>query len=347
MSDEGHLAAGSAPERVLVTGADGFVGRWLIPALRERLPERARVFGSSRQPTASPVPGSEPVGLDVTDRDQVIEIVRSLRPTCVVHLAAIANVAEARRDARKTFAVNLGGTLNLAEAVREEAPTARFVFVGTSEAYGATFKVQGAPLREDAPLNPTSTYGASKAAADLLIGQMAQDGLDAVRFRPFNHTGPGQTEHYVVSAFAAQVARVEAGAQAPVLRVGNLDAYRDFLDVRDIVDAYVRAVLLPSGAIPPGTVLNVASGTPRRIGEALDVLLRLSSVPIAVEPDPERMRPHDTPFAAGDPARARELLGWAPRIAFPDMVEAVLDEWRRVVGLSSSEGGARSGGSRP
>jgi GDP-4-dehydro-6-deoxy-D-mannose reductase len=213
------------------------------------------------------------------------------------------------------------------------------VFVGTSEAYGATFNAIDGPLREDAPLNPTSVYGASKAAADILVGQMAHDGLDAVRFRPFNHAGPGQTEAYVVSAFAAQVARIEAGLQEPVLRVGDLEPSRDFLDVRDVVEAYVRAVLLPPGSDAAGAAINLASGQPRRIRDVLSAILARSTVSISVEPDPQRMRASDTPFAVGDASRARAILDWTPSISFDAMIGSVLDHWRRVVaGQEAAEG---------
>jgi GDP-4-dehydro-6-deoxy-D-mannose reductase len=147
--------------------------------------------------------------------------------------------------------------------------------------------------------------------------------------RPFNHTGPGQSTAFVVPAFAAQIARIEAGLQAPVLKVGNLDALRDFLDVRDVADAYVRALFQPD--LASGTILNVASGVPRRIGDALEGLRALARCEIKVEPDPARMRPNDTPLAIGDAARARALLGWAPAIAWETTLADTLDFWREAV----------------
>lgn len=315
------------PASVLVTGAEGFVGRWLLDRLTCGLPDTTRIVGTVRPPTPPAGGRVELVPLDVTDRDQVLATLRAVRPDGLVHLAAIASVAEARLHARHSWDVNLGGTMNLAEAVRAEAPGCRFVFAGTSEAYGGTFAARaGIPLDEDAPLDPANTYAASKAAADLLVGQMARDGLDAVRMRPFNHTGPGQSDAYVIPAFAAQVARIEAGLQPPVLRVGNLDAVRDFLDVRDVVEGYVRALVAPD--LPSGTILHLASGMPRRVGDILDALLRQARVPIRVEPDPDRMRPSDTPVAVGSAARARAALGWEPRIPFTQTLADVLDHWR-------------------
>lgn len=314
------------PACFLVTGAEGFVGRWLLARLRAEWPG-ARIVGTARSPTPPPHEGVEMLSLDVVVREQVLAVIRDVRPTGLVHLAAIASVPEARRDARLTWDVNLGGTMNLAEAVRDDAPGCRFVFAGTSEAYGGTFASRaGEPLDEDAALDPANTYAASKAAADLLVGQMARDGLDAIRMRPFNHTGPGQSEAFVIPAFAAQVARIEAGLQPPILRVGNLDAVRDFLDVRDVVDGYARALAAPD--LPAGSVFNLASGAPQRVGDILDALLAQARVPIRVEPDPARMRPSDTPVAAGSAARARAALGWEPRIPFARTLADVLDSWR-------------------
>ncbi|WP_336492333.1 GDP-mannose 4,6-dehydratase [Methylobacterium nigriterrae] len=316
-------------ERILVTGANGFVGRHLLAALAERGEAGARVFAGRQTGAAGSIDQGEAIALDVTDAAQVRSAVKAVQPSVVVHLAAIAALQEARLDPERTFRVNLQGTMHLASAVLREAPGARFLFVGTSEVYGGTFKSHTGPLDEGALLDPTNPYAASKAAADLLIGQMARDGLNAVRLRPFNHTGPGQSEAFVVPAFAAQVARIEAGRQEPVLRVGNLDALRDFLDVRDVADAYLRAIFAP--AIGGGTILNIASGVPRRIGEALDGLRALARVDIRVEPDPTRMRPNDTPLAIGDASRARASLGWTPRIAWETTLADTLDHWRKMV----------------
>jgi GDP-4-dehydro-6-deoxy-D-mannose reductase len=321
-------APARAAARVLVTGAGGFVGRWLLQALSARLPPAAALVAAARQAPAS-AGGVRGVRLDVTDREQAEAVVRAVEPTCVVHLAGIAAVEAARRDPGRAWDVNLFGTLNMAEAVLRHAPGARFVFVGTAEAYGGTFKAWDRPLDERAPLDPATVYAATKAAADLAIGQMARDGLQAVRLRPFNHTGPGQSERFVAPAFAAQVARIERGVQAPVIRVGNLEARRDFLDVRDVAAAYAAAAL-HAGPLEPGLILNLASGEARRIGSILDALLRAARVPIRVEADPARLRAHDTPVAAGDAGRARAVLGWAPRRAWDETLRDVLDHWRNA-----------------
>ena len=300
----------AVPHRILVTGAAGFVGGWLLGAL----PPGARVAAPS---------------IDVRDEAAVDALVRELQPTGVVHLAALSHVQESRGRARETFDVNLTGTMVLAEAVLRYAPAARFLFVGSSEAYGGTFNAWSRALDESAPLDPANPYAASKAAADVLIGQMARDGLQAVRFRPFNHTGPGQSPRFAVPAFAQQIARIERGLQEPELRTGNLEPLRDFLDVRDVVAAYVAALTRPE-PLAAGTIVNLASGVPRRIGDILRDLCALARAPVRVVPDPARMRPNDTPLAAGDAARARELLGWRPRIAWSQTLADVLEAAREA-----------------
>lgn len=320
----------SKPHCILVTGADGFVGRWLLEALSRRLPTKGHVVGAARDPlqASSDV---EWVRLDVTDERQVDSAIAAVRPTCVIHLAAIAALQEARQAPRRTWAVNFEGTVNLTEAVLAHVPTARFLLASSSEVYGGTFKGSTGPLDEQALLDPLDPYASSKAAADLLVGQMAREGLRAIRFRPFNHTGPGQRPDFVIPAFAAQIAQMEAGKQEPVIRVGNLEARRDFLDVRDVVEAYAAAALCEGErAVPPGTILNIASGVPRRIGDVLQDLVERASITIRVEVDPTRLRRNDVPLAYGNAGRARALLGWTPAISWQETIGDILDHWRKA-----------------
>jgi GDP-4-dehydro-6-deoxy-D-mannose reductase len=295
---------------ILVTGANGFVGKHLVPMLRATWADMS--VESSRA--------------DVTDRNAVNAEIRQIRPVSCVHLAAIATVAAGRDDPDAVWRVNLGGTLNLARAILAEAPSCHFLFVSTADAYGKSF-TSGLPIDETSPLAPLNTYAASKAAADLAVGAMAADGLRAIRLRPFNHTGPGQTDSLVVASFARQAARIAAGLQPPILQVGDLTPQRDFLDVRDVCAAYV-ACLKRADDIPPGSIFNIASGQPRRIGDVLTDLLALTGVAVKVEPDPERMRPSDIPFACGDASRAQEVLGWTPKIAWQQTLADVLQDWR-------------------
>jgi GDP-4-dehydro-6-deoxy-D-mannose reductase len=202
--------------------------------------------------------------------------------------------------------------------------------VGSGLVYGDSAK-PGLPLDETALLAPVDEYAVTKAAADLAIGALTRRGLKSLRFRPFNHFGPGQAETFVIPAFAMQIAKIEAGVAEPIIRVGNLDAERDFLDVRDVVHAYALAVRTADDMQAPGTILNIASGTPQRIGDILERLLRQSRVAITVEQDPARLRPSDLPRILGDATRARRTLGWAPVHTFDDTLAAVLDDCRARV----------------
>ncbi|MBO0711710.1 MAG: GDP-mannose 4,6-dehydratase, partial [Acetobacteraceae bacterium] len=189
------------PARILITGAAGFVGRHLLPLVRARFPAAA-VTGTSAEPRP------DLRVLDITDRRGVGALVREIRPDVCIHLAAVSAVNAARRDAALTWRVNLHGTLWLAEAILAEAPECRLLLVSSADVYGGSFRI-GRPLDETAPPAPANIYAATKAAADLAIGALvAAEGLRAIRLRPFNHTGPGQTAQFAVPAFARQIARI-------------------------------------------------------------------------------------------------------------------------------------------
>lgn len=312
-----------ATPRLLITGAGGFVGTILLKALHETpIFARARYQLWYNQPV-----GSGAMTIDIRQADAVAAAVAAFRPSHVVHLAAQSHVPTSFVRPDITWQVNVMGTLNLFEALKHHAPHAGVLFISTSEVYGASFKA-GQPLNESALLQPTNPYAASKAAADLMSGQYAAGGLRIIRLRPFNHIGPGQREDFVASAFAAQIARIEGGRQQPVVRVGNLEAQRDFLAVDDIVRAYVLA-LEQIEQLPPGLILNLCSGQPCRIAELLAILLQQARCPITVETDPGRLRPSDTPIAVGCGAAARQHLGWHPRISLTQVLGTLLDHWRK------------------
>ncbi len=294
-----------------MTGLAGFVGRHLGPAFAELLP------------------GAEIASLDcdVTDATAVRDRVRAVRPEAALHLAAIAAVVTAQAEPERAWRVNLDGTLNLARALLAEAPACALVFGSSADAYGASFRA-GAALGEAAPLAPLNTYGATKAAADLALGAMAaSNGLHAIRLRLFNQAGPGQDDAFALAAFARQIALIEAGRQERVLRVGNLEAARDYLDVRDACRAYAM-VLAAAPGLPAGAVFNVASGQPRRIGDVLAAMLSLSGMDAAIMPEAARLRPSDIAVAAGDSAAIRARLGWRPTMAWERTLGDVLADWR-------------------
>ncbi len=295
--------------RALVTGSRGFVGGHLLPRLAER---GWLVLGTDREE------------LDVTDAEAVALAVARERPDAIVHLAAVSSVGAASRDTRLAYRVNFVGSRNLLAAATRHAPRARLLLVGSGEVYGP-LAAGAAPFDEAAPLRPTSVYARTKAAADLLAGAWAARGLDVVRVRAFNHSGPGQSDALVLASFARQLARIEKGLQEPVVETGNLESIRDFLDVGDAVAAY--AALLDR-SVPPGAY-NVASGAGARIGSLLERLMEIMGVRAHIAVEPSRLRAADR--SIGDAARLALATGWAPRIPIERTLASLADDWRRRV----------------
>jgi GDP-4-dehydro-6-deoxy-D-mannose reductase len=311
-----HLTSRS----VLVTGAGGFVGRYLVAALKERPGLSVTAAGG---PDTS-LDGIEP--LDIAVPESVAELIRRIQPTDVFHLAAVTSKAAVNADPAKAWDINVNGTANVAHAILRAAPACRLIFVGSSEVYGRSF-LSGLPLDESAQLDPMSAYGETKAAADELVARLSREGLRAVRLRPFNHFGRGQRADFVVPAFADQIARIERGLQAPEIRVGDLSPRRDFLDVRDVVAAYL-AVLGASDRIPNGIALNVASGAATSVQEILESLLGMASRRIAVMVDPTRLRAAEVPVAYGSANALEQLTGWRPARPMRESLRDTLDAFR-------------------
>jgi GDP-4-dehydro-6-deoxy-D-mannose reductase len=291
--------------RVLVTGASGFVGTHLL-----------RLFGDEAVPTEA----------DVTDPEAVERAVREVQPRAVIHLAALSSVADSWEAPATTWEVNTIGTVNVLEAVRGHRPAARVLVVSTEHVYGRTKQV---PTSENTPVAPVSPYAASKAAAEVACTQAAENGLDVLVARAFQHEGPGRDERFAVGSWTRQLAELElTGGGA--LRVGNLDVERDITDVRDVCRAY-RLLIEPS--VAPG-VYNVASGVAVRLSRVVDILVALAHVPVTVEEDPARMRPADIPVLCGDSAKLRRATGWKPEIPLEQTLADTLEAARRAVGAS-------------
>jgi GDP-4-dehydro-6-deoxy-D-mannose reductase len=317
--------------RVLVTGVGGFAGPFVARALAAAGHEvhgLVRPGGHVPRPAAPGLSGTALSEADVTDATAVRGVVERVRPEGVVHLAGVTFVPAAERDPAETYRVNVGGLLALLAALRAAAPEARLVAVTSGDVYGAVTPEE-LPVREETPLRPVTVYGASKAAADLAAAQWARAyGLAVIRARPFNHTGPGQAPTFVCSALARQVAEIEAGRQAPVLRVGNVDPVRDFSDVRDVAAGYVA--LLERGRA--GEAYNLCSGSGSSIAEVIAILRTHARVPLSARSDPALRRAVDVERIVGSHARATQDTGWAPRIPLADTLGALLVDWRARLG---------------
>jgi GDP-4-dehydro-6-deoxy-D-mannose reductase len=290
-----------------VTGGTGFAGPHLVSLLRERGEEPAAPRRSE---------------LDLLDAGAVRAAVRELQPRAVFHLAAQASVGRSWADPGETLRVNLDMTLNVLEAVRREAADAPVLLAGSGEIYGTPERL---PVAEDARLRPQNPYAVSKAACDLLGGQYADaHELRVVRTRSFNHAGPGQSEEYVVGTLTRQVAEAElAGHGEARLRLGNLDAARDFTDVRDVVRAYAAAIDLPAGAY------NVCSGRSVSVRELVELLGRVAKVEVQAEVDPERLRAHEVAEIRGSAERLQEATGWRPEIPLERTLADAVAAWRQ------------------
>lgn len=317
--------------KILITGINGFAGSHLTRYL-QTIPD-VQVAGLDLAPPAPDLVKSlEPKPpvvhcCDLGDAATVAGIIGQESPDAVIHLAARAQVAGAWENAAAIMEANVVCSQTLMQAIHEQAPAARVLLISSSEVYGRAAPEEF-PLTEKSELRPNNPYSTSKVATEFVGRQYHEAfGMQVVIARPFNHIGPRQVGNFVVPAFARQLAEMEAGIKEPVLRVGNLEASRDFTDVRDIVRAYY--LLLTAGK--SGEAYNVASGKTWPISQMLDILLEYSEVKPVIEPIPELMRPSDTPVVVGDSSKLRSLGGWEPEIPIEQSLRDTLDFWRAEV----------------
>lgn len=304
--------------RVLITGAGGFVGGHLIRHLRDADPA-VEIVGTVQPHKTGPDAHVRFVPCDlVADEGACIRaLVRECRPDRIYHLAGAASGAA--KDREPVFRINVDGTRYVLEAAQDIVAPQHILVAGTGYVYGDCDPAR--PAREDDPLPDPRGLGVY-AESKRMMEEVVRECGGAVVARAFNHTGPGQTASFAVAAFAAQIARIEQGQQAAI-HVGNMEARRDFLDVRDVVRAYV--LLLERAET--GGVYNVCSGQTRRMQDVLDGLRAQASVPVPVIVDADRMRPSDIAVSVGDPSRLTALTGWRPQIPFTQTLQDTLDWW--------------------
>ncbi len=313
----------------LVTGIAGFVGSHMAELL---LAEGFKVFGITRWRSRKEninhlLDKITILEADLLDAHSIDTIISQVRPAYIFHLAAQSFVPASWTSPAVTLEINVVGSTNLFEAVRKAKITPVIQIACSSEEYGLVLPNE-VPVREENPLRPLSPYGVSKLAMDYLGYQYYQSyGLKIIRTRGFNHTGPRRGEVFAESNFAKQIAEIEKGKRPPEVFVGNLEAERDYTDVRDMVRGY----LLSTYYCKPGEVYNICTGKGWKISKVLDYLISLSKVKVKVKQDPLRMRPSDVPILIGDNTKFTKQTGWRPTIPFEKTLEDLLNHWRSIV----------------
>lgn len=319
-----------AVKKVLITGITGFVGSHLAEYLLTQ--KDIALYGLYRH--RSIVDHIDPIkdkmkliDADLMDSHSLYTMVSTIRPDVIYHLAAQSFVPTSWGSPAITLEVNIVGSANLFEAVRRSGIDPVIQIACSSEEYGMVFPNE-VPIRETNPLRPLSPYAVSKVAMDYLGYQYFESyKLRIVRTRGFNHTGPRRGETFAESTFAKQIALIEKGKQEPIISVGNLEAERDYTDVRDMVRAYTLAV----EKCDPGEVYNICTGKAFQMKAVLDMLLSFSNVKVQIKQDPARMRPSDVPILIGDNSKFVAKTGWKPEIPFEKTLKDLLDYWRARV----------------
>ena len=317
-------------KKVLITGASGFVGGFLaehLLSLGEY--EIIGTYTSEEKLQKSPVKEKiKFVKTDFNKKEETKQLLQENKPESIFHLAAVASAGASFKDPLTTFHTNIDSQLNVLDSLRElEMKETRTLIVASAEEYGYV-QPEDLPVNENTPLRPANPYAVSKIAQDYLAFQYNLSyKLPLIRVRPFNQIGPRQGTGYVASDFAKQVAEIEKGQKEAVIKVGNLDAKRDFTDVRDTAKAY--RLILEKGI--PGEVYNLGCGVSHKVQEILDCMLQLAKVKITIEIDPSKLRPSDIPEIVADNTKVNQLTGWKPEITFEKTIKDILDYWRSIV----------------
>lgn len=299
--------------KVLIVGVNGFVGYYLN---RELVNHEYEVDGAD-------IRGSHKF-VDLLDKNSLISVIRDVKPQAIVHLAGQSSVSQSWKNPQLTFDINVKGTVNLLDAVRETDPTIRVLIIGSSDEYGIVGP-SDCPIPEEHSLNPVNPYAISKSTQEqIALTYMKAYDMNLILTRSFNHTGPRQPKGFVIPDFASQVALIENGA-SPVIKVGNLNARRDFSDVRDVSRAY--RMLMEKGRC--GEVYNVGSGKAYIVEELLRKLISFSNKEIKTEQDPKRFRPVELPVVQSNIEKLKKDTGFVPLFTIEDTLKDTLDFWRQ------------------
>ncbi len=306
---------------MLVTGCWGFVGRVVVELLRSHGYE---AWGTDLKGSIAAFPGKEYVPCDLQDERAVTLLLEDVRPGAIIHLAAQSSAAISFDEPLRTFRNNVLPCLHILDFLRTRSSKTRLLAIGSADEYGP-LSADIMPIKENRSPRPVNPYALSKMVqSEYCRSYVSLYNVDVVITRSFNHTGPGQKEPFVLASFARQLIEIKEGLRPPVIEVGNLDVRRDFLDVRDVGEAYIA--LIERGK--RGEIYNVCSGTAFSVRELLDKLRGIAGLDVKVQVSKNRLRPVDTPELRGDPSKIIADTGWKPRIPIDETLEALLDSWR-------------------
>ena len=313
---------------IVITGIGGFAGSFLAERL---IADRHKIYGflapDEKEDNISHLGNSLALErFDITEKSRVSDYIKKIKPQFIFHLAALASVGQSLHQAGRAYEINIFGSLNVLDAALSPGNRIeKIILIGSADSYGI-FAPKGKLLKENQPFAPVSPYGISKASMEYLARfYYRQSNLPVVIARSFNHTGPRQSENFVIPSFCRQIARIEKGLQPPNIMVGDLSVRRDLSDVRDVVEGYY--LLAQRGR--PGEAYHLASGKAVSIQNALEMLLKMSDVKIKVTIDKNRLRKSDIPILRGDATKARKEIGWRPKYGLKETLNFTLDWWRK------------------
>ncbi|MFH2019648.1 MAG: GDP-mannose 4,6-dehydratase [bacterium] len=314
-------------KKILVTGASGFVGTHLVKALVKNpgFQVYGTVYGQGTN-LSDVLPASQIKSLDLTNAEATSELIKEITPDVIYHLAALSVVHDSLEKAGTFLTANLLMSYNLLESVRLHAPSCRVLAICSANEYGLVDE-KDIPIDEDTPLKPLNPYAVSKVAQDMLAYQyFLAYGLDIVRLRPFNHTGPGQTTEFLIPSLASQFVAIGRGEKEPKIEVGNTESIRDFSDVSDMVDAY----LLAADKCQKGEVYNIGFGKGISVGEIIKLFEEISGVKVEVVSNTSRVRTADVPVLIADASKFIDVTGWQPQIKFKDTLLNVYNYYQSL-----------------